>query len=151
MKKHLVLALLLVFSGFVLAQDTDEPVPDVGFAVIENVPVYPGCSGDDNATLKKCMSDKISKFVASEFNVKKASKGLESGTHRIYVNFLIGSDGKITKIKSRAPNAALEKESIRIIKKLPKMQAGRQKGKAVGVLYTLPITFKIDKEKKKKS
>jgi protein TonB len=96
------------------------------------------------------MSDKISKFVVSKFNVKKASKGLEPGTHRIYVNFLIGRDGKITKINSRAPNATLEKEVTRIIKKLPKMKAGRQKGQAVGVLYTLPITFKIDKDKNKK-
>ena len=43
---------------------------DVPFATIENVPVYPGCKGDDNAKLKKCMSDKVSAFVAKHFDMK---------------------------------------------------------------------------------
>ena len=151
MKKHLALLVLLAFSGFVFAQEKDEPTtPDVAFATIEKVPVYPGCSGDNNDILKKCFSDRVSKFVATEFNTKEASKGLKSGTHRIYVNFLFDSDGNVTNIRSRAPNDALEKEAIRVIKKLPAMQAGKQKGKAVGVIYTLPITFKIDNDKKEK-
>lgn len=149
MKKLLALLIFVSIAPFVQAQDETEPAPDVAFAVIEKVPVYPGCNGDDNKRLKKCMSDKISKFVATEFNVNKASKGLKAGVHRVYVNFVINAKGKVTKVKSRAPSPALEKEAIRVIKKLPDMQAGLQEGSAVNVLYSLPITFSIEKDKKK--
>src|SRR5690606_27842564 len=37
-------------------------IPDVPFAVIEKVPTYPSCSGDNDA-MKKCMSQNISIFV----------------------------------------------------------------------------------------
>lgn len=150
MKKALTLLLFIVVSPFVRAQEGNEPVPDVAFAVIEKVPVYPGCSGEDNESLKKCMSDNISKFVATEFNVKKASRGLDAGIHRVYVSFLINSKGKVTKVRSRGPNAALEKEAIRVVEKLPQMEAGEQKGQKVGVLYSLPITFNLEKDKEDK-
>ena len=43
----------------------DEEIADVPFAVIENVPVYPGCEKKRNPTprRKKCMSEKVQKFV----------------------------------------------------------------------------------------
>jgi len=129
---------------------TSETTPkDIPFAVIEKVPVYPGCTGESNKVLKKCMSDHIAAYVSKNFRIKKASKGLKPGIHRVFVSFKIDKTGKITNIKSRAPNAALEKEAIRVMKKLPKLQPGQQKGKAVGVLYSLPITF--EKEKKKRN
>lgn len=136
-------------APFVQAQEKEEPIPNVAFALIEKVPVYPGCTSQDNKTLKKCMSDNISKFVATEFNVKEASIGLAAGVHRVYVNFVINAQGKVEKVRSKGPSPALEEEAIRVIKKLPKMQPGEQKGKAVGVLYTLPITFAIEADKKK--
>lgn len=89
MKKSFALLLFLAVTPFVLAQEEKEPLPDVGFAVIEKVPVYPGCTGNNNEVLKKCMSDNISKFVATEFNVKKASRGLEAGVHRISMSILL--------------------------------------------------------------
>ena len=41
---------------------------EVPFAVIENVPEYPGCERGTNAEKRKCMSDKIAKFVQRKFN-----------------------------------------------------------------------------------
>ena len=93
------------------------------------------------------MSQNISALVAKNFNIKKASKGLEAGKHRVFVSFKIDNTG-ITTIKTRAPSPALEKEAARVIKKLPKMTPGQQKGKNVGVLYSLPITFEIEDKKK---
>jgi len=129
---------------------TDDSIPkDLPFAIIENVPVYPGCTGEDNALLKKCMSDNIAAFVGTHFNIKKASKGLASGKHNVFVNFKIDKEGFVTNIKSRGPNRKLEKEAIRVMKKLPRLQPGKQKGKNVGVLYSLPITFYIEDDTKK--
>jgi protein TonB len=45
-------------------EEAGEIIDDVPFAVIENVPIYPGCeSAGNNAAKKKCMSSKIQKFV----------------------------------------------------------------------------------------
>jgi len=130
--------------------EINEEVVDVPYAVIENVPVYPGCKGKDNLSLKNCMSDKISTFVNRNFNVKKVSKKLKDGVYRIFVSFKIDTQGKIVSIRSRAPHPALEKEAIRVIKKLPQIEPGRQRGEVVGVLYSLPITFKVDNTPSKK-
>lgn len=45
---------------------------DVPFAFIENVPVFPGCENGNNIAKRKCMSDKINKFVQKNFNTDLA-------------------------------------------------------------------------------
>jgi len=122
------------------AVDEDIEVP---FAVIENVPVFPGCEKGSNAAKKKCMSEKITKFVQRKFNTELASDLGLSGRQRINVIFKIDKSGNITGIRSRAPHPALEKEAARVIKQLPKMKPGKQRGKAVTVPYSLPIIFQV--------
>lgn len=119
---------------------------DVPFSIIENVPVYPGCEGEpNNNAKKKCMSEKIGKFVRKNFNNDLAQElGLDSGIKRINVGFKIDKTGNIVNIQARAPHPKLEAEAKRVIGKLPKMKAGRQRGKAVNVPYGLPITFKVE-------
>ena len=43
----------------------------------------------------------------------------------------------------RGPDKNLEKEAARIIAKLPRMTPGRQRGRAVRVPFSIPITFKL--------
>ena len=45
---------------------------EVPFAVIENVPVFPGCESGNNDAKRKCMSDKITAFVQKKFNTELA-------------------------------------------------------------------------------
>lgn len=116
---------------------------EVPFAVIENVPTFPGCEEGVNAQKKKCMSDKISRFVAENFNTKIANKLELEGRQRINVIFKINEEGYITGVRSRAAHPALETEAIRVISLLPKMKPGMQKGKAVTVPYSLPIVFEV--------
>ncbi len=125
-------------------EEEEEVVEDVPFSVIENVPVYPGCKGT-NAQLKKCMSDKITKHVSRKFNVDLAQDlGLSAGKKRISVQFKIDKNGNISDIRARAPHPRLQKEAMRIIKLLPKMQPGRQRNKPVNVRYNLPIVFNVE-------
>ncbi|PKG53264.1 MULTISPECIES: energy transducer TonB [Olleya] len=126
-------------------EEVEEDV-DVPFSIIENVPVYPGCEGaGNNDAKKKCMSEKIGKFVRKNFNADLAQDlGLDSGIKRINVGFKIDKTGNIVNIQARAPHPKLEQEAKRIIAKLPKMKPGRQRGKAVNVPYGLPITFKVE-------
>ena len=116
---------------------------DVPFAVIENVPVFPGCEGGNNDAKRDCMSKKISDFVNKKFNTELASELGLSGRQRINVIFKIDKTGAITGIRARAPHPGLEKEAERVISMLPKMQPGKQRGKPVNVPYSLPIVFQV--------
>src|SRR5690606_36470124 len=118
---------------------------EVPFAVIEHVPVFPGCENlASNEEKKKCMSDKIQEFVNTNFNTNIAKENGLTGRQRITVLFKIGVDGTIVDVKARAPHASLEAEAIRVINGLPKLQPGKQKGNAVTVPYSLPIIFVVE-------
>ena len=116
---------------------------EVPFSVIENVPEYPGCEKGTNTEKRKCMSAKIAKFVQRKFNTDLAGDLGLSGRQRISVIFKIDKKGNVTGVRSRAPHPRLEKEAARVINMLPKMKPGRQRGKAVVVPYSLPITFQV--------
>ena len=123
----------------------EEEIADVPFAVIENVPVYPGCEKKrSNAEKKKCMSEKVQKFVQKKFNTELAGDlGLE-GRQLIAVQFKIDKNGDVVNVRARAPHPKLEQEAVKVVKALPKMVPGRQRGTAVGVLYSLPILFQVE-------
>lgn len=125
-----------------IAEEVEEDV-EVPFAVIENVPVFPGCESGSNAQKKKCMSDKISQFVNKKFNTNLASDLGLSGRQRIFVTFKIDKSGNVTEVRSRAPHPGLEKEAQRVVSMLPKMKPGKQRGKPVTVPYSLPIVFQV--------
>ena len=116
---------------------------EVPFAVIENVPVFPGCERGNNEKKRKCMSDKIAKFVQRKFNTDLAGDLGLTGRQRIAVIFKIDKSGNVTGVRARAPHPRLEKEAQRVINLLPKMQPGKQRGKAVIVPYSLPIIFQV--------
>jgi protein TonB len=124
--------------------EEEEIVDDVPFAIIENVPVYPGCKGT-NEQKKKCMVEKITKHVGRKYNTGLAGDlGLSPGKKRVYVQFKIDKTGNIVDVRARGPHKRLEKEAIRVVSLLPKMEPGKQRGRPVGVKYTLPITLVVE-------
>lgn len=128
----------------VVEAPVEEEIADVPFAVIENVPIFPGCENlSNNDQRKKCMSEKVQEFVNRKFNTDLGSQLGLSGVNRIIVQFKIDKSGNITEVRSRAPHPRLEQEAARVINALPKMQPGKQRGKAVGVMYSLPIVFQV--------
>ena len=127
----------------VMVDEVEEDV-EVPFAVIENVPIFPGCENEQgNNAKKQCMSEKIQRFVTRNFNTELASDLGLSGRQRINVIFKIDKSGNVTGVRSRAPHPGLEKEAARVINSLPKMKPGKQRGKAVTVPYSLPIVFQV--------
>ena len=123
-------------------EEVEEDI-EVPFAVIENVPVFPGCESGNNDAKRKCMSDKITAFVQKKFNTDLAGDLGLTGRQRINVVFKIDKNGNVTGVRSRAPHPSLEKEAARVINLLPKMKPGKQRGKAVIVPYSLPIIFQV--------
>lgn len=126
-------------------EEAVEEIEDVPFAVIENVPIYPGCENmKNNKERKDCMSEKIDAFVKRKFNSDLANDLGLSGRQRISVQFKIDSKGNVVEVLARAPHPRLEAEAKKVIGDLPKMTPGMQRGKPVNVLYSLPILFQIE-------
>ncbi len=125
-------------------EEEEEVLEDVPFAIIEDVPVYPGCKGNKKQ-LRACLQEKITKHVNRKFNSDLASDlGLSPGVKRIFVMFKIDKTGRITDVMARAPHKRLQEEAIRVVSLLPKMIPGKQRGRPVGVKYSLPIAFKVE-------
>ena len=120
--------------------DIDEPEDEaIDFVIVEQAPRFPGCKGDTEEEFKLCFNEKMNKFIARKFN-SNIDINL-SGKQRIKVQFEIDKNGDIVNIKARAPHKRLEKEAIKAVSKLPKMEPGKQRNNNVGVKYTMPISF----------
>jgi len=115
---------------------------DTPFALIENAPIYPGCEGQDNDARKKCMSDKIKKFISENFDTDLASD--LTGTQKINISFKINTSGNVVSINAKASNPKLVAEAKRVTSLLPKMKPGMQQGTPVVVSYGLPIRIKLE-------
>ena len=109
----------------------------------QSAPEYPGCKKGNNEKKRKCMSDKIARFVKKEFKIQLAANLGLSGRQRISVIFKIDTLGRATEIRARAPHRKLEREAVRVIKMLPIMKPATQDGKKVVVPYSLPVIFQV--------
>lgn len=134
----------VLVEDIVEAEVEEEILEDVPFSIIEEVPVFPGCTGTKQEKTD-CLNDKIKSHVTKKFNADLAADlGLPPGKKKIYVVFRIDPKGNITEINARAPHPKLRDEAIRVAKTLPKMIPGKQRGKPVGMRYTLPISFNVE-------
>jgi len=115
---------------------------DVPFAVIEDVPIFPGCESVAKSQRRACFQEQMNKHIRKNFRYPDIAQ--EMGIQgRVYVNFIIAKDGSITNIRMRGPDKNLENEAARIIGRLPKMTPGKQRGRAVRVPFSIPITFRL--------
>ena len=125
----------------IVVEDDFEDI-DVPFAVIEDVPIFPGCERVAKSERRNCFQDQINKHIRRNFRYPDIAQ--EMGIQgRVYVNFIISKDGSITNIRMRGPDKNLENEAARIIGRLPTMTPGKQRGRAVRVPFSIPITFRL--------
>lgn len=122
--------------------EVDEVEEDivVPFRVIENVPVFPGCEKGTKEQKMDCFQRSIQAHIKKHFQYPETA--LELGMHgKVFVLFVIDKNGRTTKIQTRGPDRLLENEAERIISLLPKMTPGKQRGRAVSMPYSIPISF----------
>ncbi len=122
-------------------EEVEEDI-DVPFAVIEDVPIFPGCEKVSKDKRRDCFQEKMNNHIRNNFRYPEIAQ--EMGIQgRVYVNFIIDKDGSITNIRMRGPDQNLEKEAQRIISRLPSMTPGKQRGRPVRVPFSIPITFRL--------
>ena len=101
------------------------------FDVVEQMPEFPG----GQAALLKWIGDNIKYPAIAEEN------GIQG---RVVCTFVVERDGSVTDVQvARSIDPSLDKEAIRVLKKMPKWIPGKQNGSAVRVKYTVPVTFRL--------
>ena len=114
---------------------------ELSFMKIDKVPTYPGCEEGD----KTCFSKNIQKHFTENFNKQLPnSLGLSSGRKRVFIQFKIDTNGKITDILARAPHQEIENEVIRVMELLPNVIPGEHQGKKVNVKYSIPFVIFVE-------
>jgi len=101
------------------------------FDVVEQMPSFPG----GQAALFQWLSNNIKYPVVAEKN------GVQG---RVIVTFVVERDGSITDVRVvKSVDPSLDKEAVRVTKAMPHWIPGKQKGDAVRVKYTMPVTFRL--------
>ncbi|HAQ70041.1 MAG TPA: hypothetical protein DCR48_03605 [Flavobacteriales bacterium] len=109
----------------------EEPVNEEIFSFVE---VMPSFEGGDQELLRYLGDNLKYPKIAIDVNAERT----------VYLQFVVEADGNIAEVTVlRSVFEHLDQEAIRVIKAMPKWLPGRQNGKSVRVLYTIPIKFDI--------
>ena len=139
MKNILLILICLPSIGFgqdLLIEEEEQTIGDV-FYVVEDMPRFKGCKD------KKCTAEEIFKHIAEIITYPPKAKNY--GIYgKVFVSFIVGKSGNIINVKvSRGVDKYLDAEALRVVKLLPNFIPGKQRGKAVNVQYTIPISFQL--------
>ena len=110
----------------------EEEYFDEVFNSVENMPEFP----DGKLGLMKFIQKNIIyPPAAKEYNI----------TGKVYVSYIVDKAGNVRNVKIiRGVDKNLDAEAARVIRSLPKYRPGKQKGKVVNVMFTIPINFTLN-------
>jgi TonB family protein len=113
------------------AQNSDDYSLPI-YILVEEMPSFPG--GE---------TERIKFFAANIVYPQQAmEKGIE-GT--VYISFIVDSSGGISDAKIlRSIGGGCDEEVLRVIKMIPRWNPGKQNGKNVAVLFTMPLFFRLN-------
>lgn len=101
------------------------------FAIVEKMPQFPGG--------EKAINEFISKTL--QYPVIAQENGIQG---KVVCSFIINQDGSVTDAEViSGVDPSLDREALRIVSAMPKWIPGTQRGKAVRVKYTMPVTFTL--------
>ena len=127
----------------------EEAAPAEIFKVVEQMPRFPGCeemAGTDKDK-EKCSQGKLMEYIYTQ--IKYPAMARELGVEgKVFISFVIDINGDVTDLKLiKDIGGECGDEAMRVVKSMAKLPTkwtpGRQRGKAVKVLYNLPVQFKL--------
>jgi protein TonB len=118
-----------------------EPEPEVVkpkeeeiFVAVEQQAEFPG----GQAALMKWLSNNIRYPESAQQNDIQG---------RVVVKFVVEKDGSIGQATiAKGVDKDLDREALRVVKKMPKWQPGKNNGVAVRSYFNLPVTFKLQQQ-----
>jgi len=144
MKQTLILTIILLLPFSLFGQDK----VDKYTSFFENGVEYK-TDGKDTICIVDIMpefkggKEKLIKYLTANIKYPEtATRDKIEG--KVFVNFVVAADGKIIEEKViKGVRDDLDNEALRVIRKMPRWKHGEQKGNAIRVSYTLPISFKL--------
>ena len=124
--------------------NNEETIKDfVKFNKAQSIPIFKACKGASEKL--DCFNDRMISHIQRNFHYpEEAAKDHIQG--KVWVTFIIDTEGKIKDIITRAPKDGhlLELEARRMVSNLPTFIPGKHNGKIVNVQYSIPINFKLN-------
>ena len=115
----------------VVEQPKEEPKPDQIFTAVEQPAEFPG----GQEALMKWLSNNIRYPESAQQN------GIQG---RVTVRFVVEKDGSVSGATIlKGVDKDLDAEALRVVKRMPKWQAGKNNGQSVRSYFTLPVTFRL--------
>lgn len=111
---------------------TEAPVEIEIFAVVEEMPSFPGGT------------EALFKYLGNHIQYPSMAKdaGVE-GT--VWVSFVVSKDGTLRDLGViRKVGSGCDEEVLRVVKGMPDWTPGKQRGRAVDVSFNLPVTFTLN-------
>jgi protein TonB len=151
--KHVQLTLLATLlaigiSVFItIGCQPEEPKEAEIFKVVEQMPRFPGCE-DQGPEKEECAKTKMLQYIYE--NLKYPAIAKENGVEGMAVlQFVVTETGKVDDVKIVRDIGAgcgdAGKKVVEAMNNLPeRWTPGKQSGRPVKVLYTLPIKFKLE-------
>ena len=102
------------------------------FQVVEEQPMYPGGMQE------------LMKFLQTSIRYPKEAqeRGIQG---RVVVQFVVNKDGSICdEHVVRSVDPQLDAEALRVVRSMPNWTPGKQRGEAVRVRFTIPVSFKLN-------
>ena len=123
------------------------------YNVVEEMPRFPGCETINSEKEKEdCAKNKMLEYIYK--NLKYPQEAIKAGLEgQCVVRFIVNTDGNIENIKIvRDIGGGCGQAVLNVISGMNEMEAkwisGKQGGKLVKVLYTLPVRFKLEDDVK---
>jgi len=126
------------------------PVEEEIFKVVEQMPRFPGCedmSGSDKEK-EECAKQKMLEYIYK--NLKYPAIARENGVEGMCViQFVVEKDGSVAETNIvRDIGAGCGTAALKVVDAMNSMPQkwtpGKQRGRSVKVLYTLPVRFKLE-------
>ncbi len=124
------------------------PAPEVDakeiFKVVEEQPTFRGCEDiSDKLERKTCADAKLMAFIYENINYPPTARE-NNITGMVVVQFVVETDGSVSNVQClRDIGAGCGEEAMRVVKMMPPWNPGKQRGRAVRVMFTLPVKFKL--------
>lgn len=118
----------------IVPEAATNPKPDQVFQTVEKPAEFPG----GQSALMLWLSS----------NIRYPEMAMQNGVQgRVIVKFVVEKDGSFSSIEVvKGVDEDLDKEALRVVKKMPKWEPARNNGDPVRSYFVMPITFKLQSQ-----
>ncbi|WP_233861398.1 energy transducer TonB [Tenacibaculum piscium] len=129
----------------IITEDSKIITDFIKFSDVESIPNFKACSKVADTEKNNCFNERMISHIQRNFNYPEQA-AIQNIEGRVWVRFIIDTQGKIQNIKMKGPKNGelLEEEARRMVSKLSTFIPGIQNGKPANVEYFIPINFTLE-------